>query len=61
MIIFLLVLDLLAHASTVAPLYSGPSLSHHSQQRPHSLMWPQISGPTTLNAFTSPSRQRPPL
>ncbi len=30
-------------------LYSGPSLSGHSQQRPPSLMWPQIfAAPTVL-------------
>ncbi len=42
-------------------MYSGPSLSGHSQQRPPSLMWPQTFGATTMNAFTSPSHQRPPL
>ncbi len=45
-------------------VYSGPSLSGHSQQRLPSLMWLQIFGATTLNAFTmftSPFCQRPPL
>ncbi len=42
-------------------IYSGPSLSGHSQQRQPSLMWPQCFGTTSMNAFTSPSRQRPPL
>ncbi len=41
--------------------YSSPSFSGHSQQRPLSLMWPQISAATTMNAFNSPLRQRPPL
>ncbi len=41
--------------------YSGPSLSGHTQQRPPSLMWPQIFGTATMNAFTSPFHQRPPL
>ena len=42
-------------------LYSSPSLSGHSQQRPPSLMWPQIFGTSTVLTLTSPSRQRPPL
>ncbi len=46
---------------TVKLVYSGPSLSGHSQERPPTLMWPEIFGPTTINAFTFPSRQRPPL
>ncbi len=33
----------------------------HSQERPPSLMWPEIFVATTMNAFTSPSRQRPPI
>ncbi len=42
--------------------YSGSSLSGRSQQRPPSLMWSQISGNTTMNAFTSESlSQKPPL
>ncbi len=45
--------------------YSGPSVSGHSQQRPPSLMWPQIFAAATIimimNAFNSPSHQRPPL
>ena len=44
--------------------YSDPSLSGHSQQRPPCLKWPQIFGATTtctMNAFTSPSHQRPPV
>ncbi len=44
------------HCITLVPLLVG-----HSQQRPPSLMWPQLFGATTMNAFTSPSRQRPPL
>ncbi len=44
---------------TVHVLYSGPSLSGHSQQRPPSLMWPHIVGTATMNAFTFPSYQRP--
>ncbi len=42
-------------------LYSGPSLSGHSKQRPPSLIRPQIFGATTTNVFTSPFHQRPPL
>ncbi len=42
-------------------LYSGPCLSGHSQQRPPSLVRPQIFVATTINVFTFPSRQRPPL
>ena len=41
--------------------YSGPSLSGHPQQRPPSLIRPQIFAATTINILTSPSRQRPPL
>ena len=41
--------------------YSSPSLSGRSQQRPLSLMWPQIFGAAIMNAFTSPSHRRPPL
>ncbi len=43
-------------------IYSSPSLSMlsgHSQERPPSLMWPEIFVATTMNAFSSPSRQRP--
>ena len=43
------------------PIYSGPSLSGHSQQRPPSLLRPQFFATTTINVFTSPSHQRPPL
>ncbi len=32
---------------------SGYSLSGHSQQRPPSLVWPQISAAATIDAFTS--------
>ena len=42
-------------------MYSGPSLSGHSQQRPPSLIWLQMFGAATMNAFSSPPRQRPPL
>ncbi len=42
-------------------VYSSPSLSGHSQQKPPSLMWPKMFVTDTINAFTSPSRQRPPL
>ncbi len=42
-------------------MYSGPSLSGHTQQRPPSLMRPQIVAAPTINVFTSPSHQRPPL
>ncbi len=44
-------------------LYSGPSLSDHSQQRPPSLIRPQIFAATTIivHVVTSPSHQRPPL
>ena len=45
----------------ICNMYSGPSLSGHSQQRPPSLMWPQIIAVPTINVFTSPSHQRPPL
>ncbi len=49
-------------AQTVMNLQDrGPSLSGHSQQRRPSLMWPQISGAASMNAFTSPSRRKPPL
>ncbi len=41
--------------------YSVPPLRGHSQQRPPSLMWPQIFVTATMNTVTSPSRQRPPL
>ena len=37
-------------------MYSGPS-----QQRPPSLMWPQIVAAPTINVFTSPSHPRLPL
>ncbi len=42
-------------------IYSGPSLSGHSQQRPPSLARPQILAITTINVLTSPYHQRPPL
>ena len=41
--------------------YSGPSLSGYSQQRPPSLMMPQIFATGARTAFTSPSCQRPTL
>ncbi len=41
--------------------YSSPSISGHSHQRPPSLMWPQFFAAATMNAFNSPSHQRPPL
>ncbi len=34
-------------------IYSGPTLSSHSQQRPPSLMWPQSFVTATMNPFTS--------
>ncbi len=37
------------------------SLSGHSQQTSPSVMWPQSFGTAIINAFTSPSHQRPPL
>ena len=48
---------LLASFSTI---YSGPSLSGHSQHSPPSLMWSGLFATSIMNAFTSP-RQRPPL
>ncbi len=42
-------------------LYRGPTLSGHPQQRPTSLMWPQVFATATMNAVISSSRQRPPL
>ncbi len=45
-------------------IHCGRPLSGHSQQRPPSLMWPQIFAAATMatmNVFTSLSRQRPPL
>ena len=41
--------------------YSSPSLNGHSQQRLHSLIRPYIFPAATINVFTSPSHQRPPL
>ncbi len=41
--------------------YSSPSHSGHSQQRPPSLIMPRIFAATTINVFTSPSHQEPPL
>ncbi len=41
--------------------YTGACLSGHSQQRLPSLMWPQHFVTTTMNAFTSPVHERPPL
>ncbi len=51
--------DLLRTTDSI--LYSGPSLSGHSQQTPPSLVRPQIFAAATINVFTSPSYQRPPL
>ncbi len=42
-------------------IYSSPSLSGHSQQRPPSLIKPQIFAAATVKVVTSPSQQRPPL
>ena len=42
-------------------MYSGPSISSHSQQRPPSLMWPHIFGTTTMNTVICPSHQMVPL
>ena len=44
-------------------IYSGPSLSGHSEVRTPSLMWLQSFGAATgtMNAFGSPSCQRPPF
>ena len=42
---------------TVVPSF----LSGHSQQRSLYLMWPKHFYAATMNAFTSPSHQRPPL
>ncbi len=49
------------HSTMSTRKYSSPSISGHSQGRPPSLMWPEIFVATTMNAFTSPSRQRSPL
>ncbi len=52
-----LAVDLSIHSEE----YSGRSVSGHSQQRPPSLIRPQLFAATTINVFTYPSRQRPPL
>ncbi len=41
--------------------YSGASHSGHSPRRPHSLIRSQMFVTTSINEFTSPSHQRPPL
>ncbi len=54
-------LELCSWDDTNLGKYSGPSLGGHSQQRPPSLIRPQIFAAATINVFTSPSHQRPPL
>ncbi len=59
-----LTIDVYAVARDDLGQYSGPSLSMlsgHSQQSPPSLLWPQIFGAATLNAYILVPLQRPPL
>ncbi len=46
--------ELYRHLNLITTMYSGPYLSGHSQQRPPSLMWPQIFATATMNVFILP-------
>ncbi len=41
-------------SKTLENIYSGPFLSGHSQEKPPSLMWPEIFVAPTMNAFILP-------